>query len=294
MTIEEALKEGILEKRIVYLRLIPKPSALVKDPNHVAYGGFDGSITSLTIGVDKHNRLINPFKTDKEKEFFEFITKHNLSVYTPNNEYWSNYSFNVIKDPNLVKIGLRFDLSDPNQMLDYKVIMTNTNLVAPSFEKMADNPFYRYVFIDENHEEKNASAKMDELERIYEFYGEIKNSVAKMRSFLNVYYATKMKSNEVPSGVDKEFLHKEIKKIIEIDRQGYMQIIDDKDYETKVFIGKGLDAGAITKEGIGTYRIVGEDKDFGYTELVAFIEMLEANKEVLYGKLEAIIKKNSK
>ena len=216
MTREEALKSGFLENKVVYLKLVPKPGALTKDPDHVAYGGFDGSLTSLTIGVDRFNKLIDPFRSDEERKFFEEVTKQNLSVYTPNNEFWTNYTFDIIKDLELIKKGKPLDLSDPNQMLHFLVLSrTLKNTVANGVEEFDRNPFCKYILIEEGYEAKLASVELDENEEIYTFLGEIKNSVSKMRYFLNVYYATKMLATTVPDNVDKEFLHKEIKKIIE-------------------------------------------------------------------------------
>ena len=295
MTREEALKSGFLENKVVYLKLVPKPGALTKDPDHVAYGGFDGSLTSLTIGVDRFNKLIDPFRSDEERKFFEEVTKQNLSVYTPNNEFWTNYTFDIIKDLELIKKGKPLDLSDPNQMLHFLVLSrTLKNTVANGVEEFDKNPFCKYILIEEGYEAKLASVELDENEEIYTFLGEIKNSVSKMRYFLNVYYATKMLATTVPDNVDKEFLHKEIKKVIEIDKKGYLAIVRDEHYNTKEFIQKAVDSGAITKHGIATYRITGEDQDFGYNDLVAFIEMIETKDPILYGKIEALTKKRNK
>ena len=295
MTREEALKAGYLKNKVVYLKLVPKPNALTRDPNNIAFGGFDGSLTSLTIGTDRFNRLIDPFSSDEERKYFEEVTKQNLSVFTPNNEFYANYTFNVIKDPELIKRGKRLDLSDPNQMLDYLIISkTLPNVVAPSPEAFEANPFCRFVIIEDGHEEKLASAVMDEQEEIYTFFGEIKSSISKMRYFLSVYYATKMSTMSVPEDADKEFLHKEIKKIIDTDKEGYLKVVRDKDYSTKEFIQKAIDGGAITKQGIGTYRITGEEKDFGYTDLVAFLQMIEEKDPIMYGRIEAVTNKKSK
>ena len=291
MTREEAFKKGYLENKIVYLKLVPKPSALVKDPNHIAYGGFDGSITSLTIGVDKFNRLIDPFTSDEERKFFEEVFNQSLNVRDLKNEYWAEYSFDVVKDPVLINKGFRLDLSDPKQKLDYLVLSkTLPNTVAINPETFDSNPFCKYVLIEEGYEDAKASASLNEEEEIYTFFGEIKNNVAKLRYFLSVYYATKMQINIVPEDADKEFLHKELQKIIKLDRQGYLAIVRDSNYNTKEFIQKAIDKGAITRHGAGTYKITGEDKDFGYTDLVKFIDYIEKEDPIMYQRINAQIK----
>jgi hypothetical protein len=291
MNVEEAKEKKFLEDRVVYLKLIPKPNALTSDPSSPAYGGFDGSTRSLTIGADERGKLINPFSSDEEREFFEKITKQNLSVYTPNNEFWNDWKYDAVKDPSFIKIGKSFNLADPNQMLTYKVLLTNKKLVCPSMEsfKVFPSPFYEFIFVDEGYEETKASLVMDEKKRIYMFYGKIEDSPTKMRNFLNVYYASNLKTNVAHENMGKEALQSEVSKIIDNDKDGYLKLIDDENYNVKVYILQGIDVGAIIREGF-TYRITGENKDFSYDELVAFIKMIKADKDLLYGKIEAQIR----
>jgi hypothetical protein len=291
MTLKEAKEKGILQDKVVYLKLIPKPNSLTSDPNSPAYGGFDGSTRGLTIGSDERNKLIDPFSSDDERAFFEGITKQNLSVYTPNNEYWKDWTYDAVKDPAFIKIGKKFDLSDPNQMLTYKVLLTNKKLVCPSMEsyKVFPSPFYEFIFVEEGYEETKASVAMDEKKRMFIFYGKIEDSPTKMRNFLNVYYATNLKTNVATENMSKEALQNEISKIMEDDKDGYLKLIDDPNYETKVFILQAIDVGAVTREGF-TYKITGETTDFSYSELTEFIKKIKIDKDLLYGKIEAQIR----
>ena len=298
MEMKEALDKGILEERIVYLRLIPKPNALTSDPKHVAYAGFDGSIKELTILSDKYGSYINPFNgkpgkytQDEERLFFEKIVHANLNVYSSDLKFWDNYSFKIVKDPNIIKVGIKFDLSNPKQALDYRALLTNKKLICPDMStyKNNPNPFYEYVFVDADYEEIKASVEMDENKRVYIFFGKIEDSPTKMRDFLNVYYSTNMLSNRASETMSKEALHQEISRIIKEDKKGYITIMDDPNYETKIFIDKAIEAGAIQKDGF-TYSITGEDKHFSYGEIISFIKMIKDNKDLLYGKIDAQIK----
>jgi hypothetical protein len=287
-------KGTYLEKKIVYLRLLPKPTEMVSDPKHIAYGGFDGALTVFTLGVDKMNRFLNPFKTDMEREFFERVFKTDLNIYSPKNEFWTNYKYSIIKDLALINVGKRFDLNDPHQALDYRAILTN-KIVAPNWEKRKDNPFYKFAFYEEGYEEKEAVKTTDELEKIYEFFGGIKNSPTAMRQFLTVYYATNNRVQEVPVNADKEFLISEIKKIIDIDRKGYLKIVDDKDYETKGFITRAIDANAIQRKALNNYVIVGEEGNYTYGDLIALMQQMEEDaSNPLYAKIIAVVNKSKK
>ncbi len=291
MTREEALEKGFLKQKTVYLKLIPKANALTSDPKHVAYGGFDGSIREYTIGVDKSGRMINPFSSDEERKYFESVVNANLNVYDTNNTFWEQYTYRIIKDPSIIKVGIKFDLSDPADMLDYKVLLTNKRLVCSSIDeyKRNPNPFYELVFVDEDYEESKVSQELDINKKIYMFYGKIEDSPTKMMDFLNVYFIENRMTKQATESMSKETLQAEIGKIINEDRDGFLKIMSDPDYEMKIFVLKGIKAGAIIKEGF-SYKITGEDRVFTLGELVSFLNMLKKEKDILYGKIDAQIK----
>ena len=291
MTREEAITKGFLKQKKVYLKLIPKANGLTNDPEHIAYGGFDGSQREYTIGVDKTGRLVNPFSSDEERQFFEGVVNTNLNVYERENSYWNSYSFKIIKDPSIIKVGMEFDLSDPMDMLNYKALLTNKRLICPSMEEYNrnPNPFYDLVFVDEDYEETKSGVELDENKKIYMFYGKIEDSPTKMKDFLNVYFMHNRKTKQATDGMSKEALQNEINKIIKEDRKGFLEIVDDPDYNTKIFILRGIGVGAISKEGF-SYKITGEERIFTLGEMVDFLKMLKEEKDMLYGKIDAQIK----
>lgn len=294
MTVEEAVKNGFLENRRVFLRLLPKSSELTKDPNHAAYGGFDGSLRGFVIGVDKGNRPIDPFSSDLERQYFESVFKTDLNVHTPKNEFWANYSVEMVKSPELIRIGREFNLMDPRDMLAYKVLLTNHKTISKTWG--GKTPFHNFAFIDADFEEVEAEKEADENARIWMFLGELKERPTKMREFLQVYWTTKRTTKQVPKNASKEFLVAEIQKIIKTDKDGYLSLVDDKDYATKALIQRGIDTGVIEQEGIGTFHIVGlGGEGFSYEGLIATLDKMKAErKDPMYFKMIAQIEKAEK
>lgn len=295
MTVEEAVKKGFLENRKVYLRLLPRASELTRDPNHAAYGGFDGSLRGFVIGVDSGNRPIDPFKgNNEEREYFESIFKTDLNVHTPDNKFWKTYSVEVLKSPEIIKVGKLYNLMDPRDMLTYKVLLTNHKLVSKSWE--TKSPFHSFAFIDADYEEVEAEKEADENAKIWMFLGELKERPTKMREFLQVYWTTKRTTKQVPKNASKEFLVSEIQKIIKTDKAGYLALIEDRDYETKSLIQRGIDTGVIEQEGIGTFHIVGlGGEGFSYEGLIATLDKMKAErKDPMYFKMIAQIEKAEK
>lgn len=294
MTVEEAVKNGFLENRRVYLRLLPKSSELAKDPNHAAYGGFDGTLRGFVIGVDKANRPVDPFTNDEERKYFEEVFKRDLNVHTPDNPFWATYSVELLKSPELIRIGKEYNLMDPRDMLAYKVLLTNHKLVSKTWE--GRTAFHNFAFIDADFEEVEAEKEADENAKIWMFLGELKERPTKMREFLQVYWTTKRTSKQVPKNANKDFLVKEIQKIIKEDKRGYLALIEDRDYETKSLIQRGIDTGVIEQEGIGTFQIVGlGGEGFSYESLIATLEKMKAErKDPMYFKMIAQIEKAEK
>lgn len=292
MTQEKALEAGFLENKRVYVRLIAKEGQMIKDPKHIGYGGFDGAITNLTLAYDINQRkFVNPFSSDDERKYFEEVFKTDLSVYTQNNQFWKDYMVTIRKDSELVHVGMPFDLSDPKDALAIKVLKTNKNLVVTGWENRFNLPTYKYAIIDEGYEEVQKSKEMDLMVKIGAFLGKMEDSATKMRDFLSVYHATKKKAYIVNQDMTKEALKAEIMKIISIDQKGYISLVEDKNYETKVFISHCIDKGLIKKEGLATYYIVGVDKEYEYITLVDEIaRMAEEKTDPIYAKMIGQIK----
>jgi hypothetical protein len=145
MTKEEALKEGYLSNEIVYLRPIPRGGnkAVKNDIRNVALFQFTGAVTKFELRTDDRGTFKNPFKDEKEKKFFEDYLNLNLSVYDTNAswkhpELSKQLMVTIRKDESLMREGHKFDLSDPWQNLQYRIVMSNSSYVSPSWESRFD------------------------------------------------------------------------------------------------------------------------------------------------------------
>lgn len=286
----EAIEKGYLANKIVYLRPIVKEGDMIKDLKHIAIFKMEGAGDGYTLKMDPvTQRVINPFKNDEEMKYFSDVKGEDLNPYKKGNEFWRNYTLKIVKTPELMSMGRRFDMSDPDDALAVKVLLTWPE-VGPDWESRR-NGNYRYVFVDENYEYEKAASQNDELIQIGEILGEMKNSPTKMRNFLNIYYQTKHKVNVVPEDATPEFLAVEIRKIVDKDRSGFLELKKDPYYNDKVLIAKAIDKGQVERRGVGTYIIVGVPTDYKYDELYKwFHEEAKAPKDDIYLKIKAACK----
>lgn len=286
---KEALEAGFLKDKKVYLRLIVKAGAMIKDPKHIGYGGFDGAIKKLTLYYDTDTRrYVNPFESDEERKFFESVFGEDLSVYKKDSDFWENYTVKIVKDSQLVEEGMPFDLTNPKDMLAYKVLLTNKKLVVVGWDNKFDLPTYQYAFIDEGYEEVQKSKELDIMVKAGAFLGKMEDSTERMQDFLDIYHTSKKKAYIVDKNMSKEGLKKAIMNIISADQEGYLALVEDKNYSTKVFIQKCIRKGLIKKKGIGTYYITGVDKEYNYQTLVDEVKIMQKeNTDPIYAKMLA-------
>lgn len=288
---KEATENNFLEAKKYYLKLIPKQQGMefAKNPAHAGYGGmFDGAVTRFTLYMDETSRkIINPFKSLEEQKFFENIFGEDMNPNKPDNKFWNTWGFTVVKSPAIIEIGQLLDGNDPKDSLTIKVLRTWKKLVADGMNKVGNIPTYRWVLVPEDYEEEKAVIEVDIQKRIWMHLGSIDASATKMNDFLAIYFASKNKNNKIPSDASREFLVKELGVIANEDPMGYLKIVDDKDYEMKVFINKSIEKGTIKKLGVGTYTIVGYDGDYTYNDLVSYLKGLKKTTDQVWFKLNS-------
>lgn len=284
---KEKLEKKYLPKKKVYLKLIVRGGGMVTDPKHIAYGGVDGAILGLTLAKDRNRgTLINPFESIEEQKFFEEIFQENLNVLDKNNTYWHNYVVKFIKDPSLIVVGKVFDMSNPTDALAIRVAKTNRTLVCEGWENRFKLPTYKYCIVEEGYEEAVKAEEFNDFLKLNNFFNQMQDNPKKMRNFLTAYYAGKKVIREVPVTMSLEGLKAEVYKVLTTDKDGYIMLVNDENYDTKIFISQCLEAGLITKKGSHTYVINGVEIDYNYRELVeAMNKMIASKTDPIYAKM---------
>jgi len=293
MTEKEAIESGILENKIVKLKPIPKGGKMIKDPKHFGYFMFDGAFKNYVLPRStKSGSYPNIFKNG-ELEFFNDILQTDLSFSKRKENFWDTYSVRVVKDEKLMKKGLDFDLSDPYQNLDYR-ILKHLKITAPSYDERENNPKYIWYMAEENEELLYEAKETEKIEEIWTFFGTLKNSKKKMIDLLSVYYAEKSKSNEVDTNATIEFFISEIRKLIKNDPNFVLQCKNDDSYIVKAFIIDGVRCGAINKTGRNKYNIIGDTSNYDYIGLTKRIVDLKKNSDDDYIRIKEQITKYNK
>jgi len=291
ITVEEAFNRGYLQKKKVHLKPVVRGGKMITKPEHIAYFQIEGA--SNWFQLPKHSKkgtLVDPFDSEEEKSFFEDHLDVNLSVHKKKDNFWNTFFVKVKKDFNLMHDGYVFDLSDPWDVLRYKVTKLQS-FVAPSWDKRFSRGEYKFALVDEGFEEAVEAEKTSKVTEAYTLYGEMRNSVNRMIEVLGTYFLEKHETKQVPDDADKEWLQKELAKIVENEHELFLRIAKDPQSKIKTLIVKGIMAGAVIKQGRNKYTLPGEGVSYTYNELIQYLEDAEKIKDDVYLKLVAQVKK---
>jgi len=289
-TTKEGLEKGYLENKKVTVRPVPRYNALVgNNKDHVLYFMQDGASMFFVLPRNNYNELYPIFKDEEEMRFFSELIGQDLNLNNKQNNFWESFSVKITKDVTLMKKGKEFNLADPLDNLRIRILRLY-DTVTEGWDKKYSKPKSKFCIVDSDFEETQSNKDMDIYETIYTYWGEIKTSVKKMRDFLIVYYMTKKSTKQVPSDWSKEQLTKEIKDIIDKDKEAVYSIITDKDAEMKLFISRAVRCGAIERKGVTGYIITGEEEQRTLPEMIKYLEELKETTDTTYIKIDTQIK----
>lgn len=245
------------EKRVIVKANI-KPTPFIPNTNHVASFLMPNGKNRFVVPELRNGTLSNPL-TKEEKEFFESheagmsFNQDDLSIYKKKDNFWESYEVYLGKTDRIL------NLNNPKDYLDYKVLLSNKELVASSEEELNKRNTYLYYLIDEDAAVIKGSEAADKEERAWELFGELKSSRTKMLNFLKV-----VGLSAAPNSTD-DFLKKNIMDFMKSKDQKnkginkFIEILEDPLYEEKVFIQDAIRTGALDRKG-SSYFMQGGDR----------------------------------
>lgn len=238
-----------LPKKKVFVKPIKRARGMVKDPKHIAYFMMPGSTIEFTVPRDRSG-FIKPVLTEEEIQFMEdkkssglAFNPGDLSPYKKEDNFWESKQA-------IIKLGdrpIELDISNPMNYIKYKILLSNSDLIAPNEEEKFNKATYLYYITTEEEQVTNRVSKATKLKRAYKFAASMEDDAEKMRDFLIVY------GKRPSSNTKKDFLISEIDNIIETDLDGFLSIVDDEYFEEKLLVLKAANLGVINKKGTKYY-----------------------------------------
>ena len=161
---------------------------------------------------------------------------------------------------------------------------------APDWEHRLSRGEYRFALVDEGYAEEVEQNTTNKTIEAFTFLGSIQNNLKDMKDFMGVYYLEKKEMKVVPDDADKDWLRKEIRKVIEGEIDIFLKVMNDPKAKIKNLILQAIKAGAIVKSARNKYDIPGEGTSYTYEEIVDYLSKAEEVKDDVYLKILAQVR----
>jgi hypothetical protein len=255
-------EEGRVEEKLwtlpggkVKVQPILRKRGMIDDPSHTMYFLMDDANIKLCAPLDEYGNVICPL-TEEERTYFEDRKRSKLPFesgdLSPFNEGKDNYWKRKETKVTLTKSGVTLDLNDPYDYIQFAILRSNKRLIATDAYSR-NKKTCLFEIVSEDHQITEEVSKTDQKIEAYRALGRLEGDREGMIDFLTVY-------GKRPAQTSKsKFLVSEINKIIEGDIKGFLKIIQDEDYETRLLINKAVRIGFILNKS-NKYELKGGDK----------------------------------
>lgn len=255
--------EKVKEKEVFTLpqeTVLVKPNLTnpgwVKNPRHVAFFKLEGAFDMFTVAMSRNGTLKNPF-TDAEKEYLTEVLQldsKELSVYTAN-------SFLRAQNIRLGKDPVKLDLSQPDDFIKYKILLTNTDKIAPSVKDVRKKGTYKYYIEREADVTSVNKEKGDINKTAWKEYGKMEENKGKLAAFLKVYSRVMgQPAKKIDKDTKLEFLQGQVSAIIEANTKQFAEIVANPNYDTILLIAEAVEKGILVAKGTNYFLKGGTDK----------------------------------
>jgi hypothetical protein len=251
-------------------------SGWIKNPRHAAFFKVEGAYESYPVAMLKSGQLKNPF-TDEEKVFLEEhygYEPNTLSVYKKDSPL---REINV----RLTKDGMALDLSNPDDYIIYKVLLTNSEKIAPSVKERKSKATYKFYIEDEAEiaEMKSSDANINQI--AWMEYGKISENKSKLTAFLKIYSQVfKMPTTKIDKNTDIKILQGKVSDIVKDKMQGFVEIVTNPDYETMLLISEAVENGVIVRTGTKYSLAEGDQIGNTFKEAIQYLKA-PVNQELI-------------
>ena len=238
-----------LRKEVVIVRHINKQTGLIRDPKHVLYGGMsENAKKTYTVPLLKSG-IYSDVLTKDEKEYLEYILglePNALSVYRKTNNFWDTSNDQGVSKVTLKKHDNYLDLSVPADYIKYKILLANSDRIAPSIKALRDKPkaTYEFVLIRESDSNTEVKVTIDTKLQCYKEFGKVEDNFDILKLIIET-----IDGRPVASNTKIEVLQTKINDLIQANSKLFLSVITDKLLPTKVLLNKAIQEGIVSKRG---------------------------------------------
>ncbi|MBO6233431.1 MAG: hypothetical protein J6N78_05190 [Clostridia bacterium] len=232
-----------LENKRLIVRHVFKNTSVTLDKKHILYGGMlDGAVKVYSVPKTSAGTYVEVLTKDEESFLEEYMKLEpgTLSRYAKTNNYWDGYKVTLYKDDNY------FDMSNPEDFIRIKVLLTNKEYICKSLKELQESPrvTYEFVIVDNNEVDTMNKTKITSTMEAYKYLGKIEDDTYKLRVVLQM-----LEKRDVSQYSTLEQLLNKINDHIVSSPKKFLEVVTDQYLNTKVLIKKAIDMKFIKDRG---------------------------------------------
>jgi hypothetical protein len=293
-TLDMGLENFLLDK-VVKVTPIVRPNSwsfkyqITEDGKEKTNGAyqFNTAVTYLSVPISKKTGLmVRPLDNIKrvrtiqfpddeitEQEFFERLlglNKGELDISrtktdTNGNRYPDTFwqKLGTVKLRNEANL---LDLSLPMDMLKYKVLMLNKNVVAPSPSEKNKKRTYRFMIVDQEVAEVQEKQELNTKLEAFSWFARIKADINQLKEVMW------LNDSRITNTTNYDYVFANVGKIVNDSPANFLRIVQDPHKESKLLLMKAVKTGALVVTKEKTYQFL-DGKDIGTNvNAIKFIE----------------------
>lgn len=242
--VEQETTYSCLRNEIINVRpVLRNKKGLPK--GHELYGGMaEGSFSGFTVPlIEGGGGALVQVLDSKEAECLEQIMgleEGDLSFFKAVDNFWENRFVKLVKGDNF------FNLSNPLDYINYKILLANKDKICPSQEEYELTPKETYSFVVTSkfkEKEKLEEEVNNEVDAFIKL-GSITSNPPKMRTIIEL-----IERKPVSSTTDSTSLKGMLSTIIKQKPSKFLEVFEDELLDNRVLINLCLTAGLIYKRG---------------------------------------------
>jgi len=240
-----------------------KPTAFIKDVNHLASFLAPRAKKVYVTPIDRNTQRFKQLLSDEETKYLEPLLHRDLSIYNRDHNFWSEFQVILEKDT------LTLNLSDPVDYIKYKILKANTQEICSDERLLKSKLTYKYVLKDLDEAVHRDAEESDFEEKVWTLFGEIKKDRVKMLDFL------RLSGRKVSDTSSDAFLISEIKKhYVKSSYENmlyFVNTLSSTDFELNVIISKAVSYRIIEKNR-NKYIFQNEQIGSSLSQLVSYLK----------------------
>ena len=136
---------------------------------------------------------------------------------------------------------MTLNLNTSMGMLRYKILLSNKNLISPSYEDRRKRATYEFMIVNQGKLTTKKAEAGKLKSKAFAAYGRIISDMDSMKGFVRAL------GRAIPANYTNDWLEAEILDVLEENPAGFIRIVEDHSYEAKIFIKKAVECGAIKR-----------------------------------------------